>query len=58
MRVRRGTGAAAAATKWFTFVPTGAADTDFIAGTLVQVVNGPPPAGDTLGLVYTQHQHV
>lgn len=58
VRVRRGTGAAAGATKWFTYLATGATDTDVIGGTVVSVVNGPPPPGDALGLVYTQHQHV
>jgi len=58
VRVRRGTGAAAAATKWFTYLATGATDTDVIGGTVASVVNGPPPPGDSMGLVYTQHQRV
>lgn len=58
VRVRRTTAAGPAATKWFTFVATGAPDTDVIGTTVVSVVNGPPPPGDSMGLVYTQHQQV
>ncbi|MCA9655272.1 MAG: S8 family serine peptidase [Myxococcales bacterium] len=58
VRLRRGTGAAAAATKWFPFLATGATDTDVIAATQVDVVNGPTPRGDFMGLAYTEHQRV
>jgi subtilisin family serine protease len=56
VRVRFNGVAGPASTKWFPFDPTGQVDQDPLGLDTVQVVNGPPPAGDHRGLVFSRHQ--